>query len=104
MYALDFHLDTATLQATYGSTSWNNAYTDIKNVLVGLGFTWQQGSVYFGGDKVNAVTCFTAASQLTQRFPWFASTVRDMRMLKIEDVNDLQPVIEQSLSLMQNGN
>ena len=51
-YAISFDLDTEQLKQVYPSQSWQNAYGDIKKTLVGLGFDWQQGSVYFG-DKVN---------------------------------------------------
>ena len=97
MYAIAFDLDTETLTKTYPSPSYNNAYADIRNKLTAHGFTWQQGSVYFGGDKVNAVTCVVAVVDLTQAFPWFAPSVRDIRMLRIEEQNDLRPAIEQSL-------
>lgn len=96
MYAIAFDLDTATLQDSYGSPSWNNAYNDIKRVLQEEGFTWQQGSVYFGGEKVNAVTCVLAVARLTRTYQWFSASVRDIRMLRIEEMNDLNPVIQQN--------
>ena len=98
MYAISFDLDTATLEKAYGSTSWRNAYTDIRNALREHGFDWQQGSVYFGDDNVTAVTCVLATQDLTKRFDWFAASVRDMRMLRIEENNDLGPAIEQVLN------
>ena len=94
MYAITFDLDTQTLEDSYGSTSWRNAYTDIRNALRKHGFNWQQGSVYFGDDSVNAITCVLAAQDLTKRFAWFRPSVRDMRMLRIEENNDLGPAIE----------
>lgn len=89
MYAIALDLDTATLQASYGNSSWNNAYNDVKKVLDRYGFTRQQGSVYFGNEKVNAVTCVIATVEMTRAYPWFAASVRDIRMLKIEELNDL---------------
>jgi len=68
MYAIAFDLDMETLTKTYPSPSYNNAYADIRNKLNSHGFTWQQGSVYFGGEKVNAVTCVVAVVDLTQPF------------------------------------
>lgn len=94
MYAITFDLDTQTLEASYGGSSWRNAYTDIRNALRKHGFDWQQGSVYFGDNSVNAITCVLAAQDLTKRFPWFSPSVRDMRMLRIEENNDLGPAIE----------
>ncbi|HLH12821.1 MAG TPA: virulence factor [Methylovirgula sp.] len=94
MYAITFDLDTQTLEQAYGGTSWRNACSDIRNALRPFGFNWQQGSVYFGDDGVNAVTCVLAVQDLTGKFPWFRSSVRDIRMLRIEENNDLAPAIE----------
>ena len=49
-YAIAFDLDTTVLQNLYPNPSWQNAYGDVKRTLVSLGFTHQQGSVYFGGE------------------------------------------------------
>jgi len=94
MYAITFDLDTQTLEQSYGNPSWRNAYSEIRNTLREHGFGWQQGSVYFGDDSVTAVTCVLATQDLTRKFPWFRASVRDMRMLRIEENNDLAPAIE----------
>ena len=94
MYAITFDLDTQTLEQAYGNPSRRNAYSDIRATLAGHGFDWQQGSVYFGRDTVDAVTCVLAVQDLTLRFPWFRPAVRDIRMLRIEENNDLSPAIE----------
>jgi len=93
MYAITFDLDIETLKQAYGDP-YNNAYAEIKKFLVGKGFNWQQGSVYFGDtDKVNAVTCVLAAAELAKAYTWFAASVRDIRMLRIEENNDLKPAV-----------
>ncbi|HEX4614153.1 MAG TPA: hypothetical protein VH092_38575 [Urbifossiella sp.] len=38
------------------------------------GFTWQQGSVYFGGPEITAVTCVLAAQDLARSLPWFTAS------------------------------
>ncbi len=93
MYAIAFDLDTAQLQQEYPGTSWQNAYGDIKKVLLPLGFTWQQGSVYFGSDEMDAVKCVLAAQALSKSYPWFKNCVRDIRMLRIEELNNLAPAL-----------
>ncbi len=93
MYAIAFDMDIESLRANYGDP-YNNAYVEIRRVLQGHGFTWQQGSVYFGGDKINAVTCVLAAIDLSRKLPWFAGSVRDIRMLRIEELNDLMPAVQ----------
>ncbi|MCE1169655.1 MAG: virulence factor [Sphingobacteriia bacterium] len=98
MYAVTFDLEMSSLRETYPNDSYNNAYMEIRKVLVDeFGFDWQQGSVYFGGDKVDAVTCVLAVQELTARYDWFAPSVRDIRMLRIEENNDLMPAIERAV-------
>ena len=92
MYAVAFDLDTEILKQTYGDPP-NNAYGEIKRFLVDKGFDWQQGSVYFGTDKINAVTCVLAITEMSKALPWFAASVRDIRMLRIEEFNDLMPAL-----------
>lgn len=92
MYAISFDLDTESLRTSYGDPP-NNAYGEIRKFLISKGFTWQQGSVYFGGESINAVTCVLAAAELSRTLPWFAASVRDIRMLRIEENNDLKPAV-----------
>lgn len=91
-YAITFDLDTSILEKAYPNSSWNNAYSDIKKVLESCGFTRQQGSVYFG-DSIDAVKCVLAAQKLSSTYPWFKNSVKDIRMLRIEEQNDLYPAL-----------
>ena len=93
MYAIVFDLDTQTLEATYGGPSWRNAYGEVRKALKEQGFDWQQGSTYFGNSDVDAITCVLAVQDLAGRFAWFGPSVRDIRMLRIEENNDLGPAI-----------
>ncbi len=97
MYAIAFDLDTDTLKKSYHNESWQNAYNDIARFLRDQGFDRQQGSVYFGDESVDMVICQTAVQRLTLIYDWFAPSVRDIRMLRIEDNNDLTPAIELAL-------
>lgn len=94
VYAIAFDMDIESLRRNYGDP-YNNAYPEIRRVLLRHGFTWQQGSVYFGNEQVNAVTCVLAAVDLSRSLPWFADSVRDIRMLRIEEMNDLMPAVQQ---------
>ena len=95
VYAIAFDMDIEQLRTNYGDP-YNNAYLEIRRVLQRHGFAWQQGSVYFGGESVTAVTCVLAAIDLAQGLPWFAASVRDIRMLRIEELNDLMPAVQQA--------
>lgn len=99
MYAITFDLDTKEL-ANYAGNSPNYAYQAIGNFLKSRGFGWQQGSVYFGDATVDPVKAVLAVQALARAYPWFNSTVvRDIRMLRIEENNDLNPAIEYVESL-----
>ncbi len=95
LYAITFDMDIESLKINYGDP-YNNAYSEIRKVLLKQGFAWQQGSVYFGGENINAVTCVLAAIELSRTLPWFAASVRDIRMLRIEEFNDLMPAVQQT--------
>ena len=95
VYAIAFDMDIESLKNNSGDP-YNNAYCEIRRVLQKHGFTWQQGSVYFGGEQINAVTCVLAAMDLARSLPWFAASVRDIRMLRIEELNDLMPAVQQA--------
>lgn len=96
MYAIAFDLDTDALKTHYHATSWNNAYADIRKRLESKGFSWRQGTLYFGGAKTDAVACVLAAMDLSAHFRWFAPSVTDIRMLRVEESNDLKPAVNQA--------
>lgn len=93
MYAICFDLDTDALARHYGGASPNNGYDEIRRVLEKHGFDRVQGSVYFGNKNVTPVTCVMAIQSIQAACPWFGRTVRDIRMLRIEENNDLMPAI-----------
>lgn len=94
VHAISFDMDIESLKLHYGDPYYN-AYAEIRKVLQKQGFNWQQGSVYFGGETINAVTCVLAAIELARVLPWFSASVRDIRMLRIEEFNDLMPAVQQ---------
>ncbi len=94
MYAIAFDLDTTELSRHYHAQNYNNAYHDIKTYLETKGFTRQQGSVYFG-ESVDAVKTVLAVQGLARKFSWFAPSVKDIQMLRIEENSDLLPAIRE---------
>ena len=94
VFAIACDLDTKVLQDSYHNDSWQNVYSDVRRALEQHGFERMQGSVYFGSETVDAVTCVLAVQQLAADFDWFAPAVSDIRMLRIEDNNDLMPAVQ----------
>jgi virulence-associated protein VapD len=94
MYAIAFDLDWERLQRHYPGSYPQNAYDDIKRVFAEHGFRRQQGSVYFAdAAEVDAVKCVLAVQALSAKYTWFRAVVNDIRMLRIEDNNDLMPAV-----------
>ena len=104
MYAITFDLDTNCLDKQYPQKNYNNAYNDVKNFLISQGFTWTQGSVYFGDDSITAVHCVNTIQKLVIKFNWFGYCAKDVRMLRIEENNDLMPSINTALELISSSN
>ena len=49
--------------------------------------------MYFGDETIDAVRCVLVAQQLSKKLPWLSQCVTDIRMLRIEDNNDLMPAL-----------
>ena len=93
MYAVTFDIDTNCLNEQYHNPSATNAYGDIRRFMESNNFSWQQGSVYFGNEKINAVNCVILIQKLAKEYPWFTACVKDVRMLRIEENNDLMEAL-----------
>jgi virulence-associated protein VapD len=98
VYAIAFDMDIDQLRVHYGDP-YNAAHLEIRRVLERHGFQWQQGGVYFGTPAVTAATVMVAVIDLSTQLPWFAAAVRDIRMLRIEEMNDLMPVVQRVAGL-----
>jgi virulence-associated protein VapD len=94
MYAVVFDLDQETLGRLCHGNSPNNAYADIRKFLTTRGFEWKQGSTYLGDETIDAVRCVRVVQRLAKKYNWFAPAVRDVRMLRIEENNDLMVALE----------
>lgn len=91
MYAVTFDIDTNCLNDDINPPKM---YIAIRKFMEKRGFTWTQGSVYFGDETINAVSCVMTIQALAKEYPLFTQCVKDVRMLKIEENNDLMPAIK----------
>ena len=94
MYAIVFGLDQETLAQTYHGNSPNNAYADIRRFLTARGFDWKPVSTYFGNETIDAVRCVRVVQKLAKKYDWFTPSARDIRMLRIEENNDLKAALD----------
>jgi virulence-associated protein VapD len=98
VYAIAFDIETQLAERIIGP-GWKGCYEKIERVLTEHGFRRQQGSLYFGEDDSNAVTCVRAVQDLDNKYAWFGRVVRDLRMLRIDEDNDLLPALSNRLRL-----
>lgn len=96
MYAIAFDLDTVRARAIFGEGN-THYYTQIATVLAEFGFARKQGSVYFGDETSDAVRCVMAVQALDRRYEWFGRIVADLRMLRVDEDNDLLPALSNEL-------
>jgi virulence-associated protein VapD len=102
VYAIAFDFDTKVAESLCGN-NWRNIYAQVGLVLSEFGFSRQQGSVYFGDENSDAVACVMAAQELDKRFSWFSRVVKDLRMLRVDEDNDLLPALSGELRLKDSG-
>lgn len=100
MYAIAFDVDTAIAEKVIGD-GWKGCYEKIERVFAAHGFRRQQGSLFFGDENTNAVTCMSAVRELDDRFPWFGPVIRDLRMLRIDEDNEVLPLLNNRLRFDQ---
>jgi virulence-associated protein VapD len=100
VYAIAFDIDTQIAERVMGGT-WKSCYGMIERGLVAHGFTRTQGSLYFGTPESNAVSCILAVKELDDQYAWFGRIVKDLRMLRIDEDNDLLPALNNRLRLGQ---
>ncbi len=103
MYAICFDLDTAEAERLHPTNSETGAYKLIERVFAERGFKRRQGSVYFGDDGTTAVECVLAVQELVKRHPWIRFAVRDIRMLRVEETNDLTPALGRQSSFFDDA-
>lgn len=94
VYAIAFDFDTEILESLYPNASWRDAYSDVRAFLEDSGFEHRQGSVYFGEPELTATECIAIVEDMADEFSWFTPSLKDIRMLRIEENNDLMVVLD----------
>ena len=90
MYAVLIDLDTDSLLEY---EKLNNVNQQIKIYMIENGFIWKQGNIYFGNENITVVSCVVVIQKLVQKYSWFSTCVKEVRMLRIEENTDLLPAL-----------
>ena len=87
-YLITFDMDTNCLKNNYHGNSYNNAYADIRTILLKHGFDNIQGSVYLGHEGISEAHGTIAIQELTARFDWFYTCVSNIKFYRLaSDLN-----------------
>ena len=90
MYAVLIDLDTDSLLEY---EKLNNVNQQIKIYMIENGFIWKQGNIYFGNENITAVNSVVVIQKLAQKYFWFSTCVKEVRMLRIEENTNLLPAL-----------
>ncbi len=91
MYALSFDMSVSALQENYGEP-YNNAYFEIKQMLMQNGFEWVQGSTYLC--ETDDLTSLVKTVMQLSKIDWFKKSVRDIRGFKVESWSDFTDLVK----------
>ncbi len=88
MYAITYSLDHAALQMHPHASP-----EAVERLLEAHGLHRQASGLYFGSSSVTAVQCVLAVQAIGRELPWFRACVKDLRMLRVTDNDDLMPAL-----------
>jgi virulence-associated protein VapD len=94
-FAILLDFDIGLLEQLYPDGQWQKAYADVCLFLTARGFQWKHGGLYIGNPiKIDAVQCVLSVQKLAAKHPWFRPSLRDIRMLRIEENSDLMAALD----------
>ena len=94
MYALSFDMNIAELKEHYGEI-YNNAYYEIRKLLISDGFEWIQGSTYLTRSD-NLINLTKAIIDL-RKIDWFRRSVRDIRGYRVEEWSTFTQIVREEM-------
>lgn len=88
-----FDLDVDSLKRTYsdhGSSSWNAAWSDIRELLEEHGFEKPQYSGYESVGKMSYLEAYHVIDILSDKLPWFSSCMKAATFTEIGESYDVK--------------
>jgi virulence-associated protein VapD len=89
-----FDLDTKCLEKQYHNNSWQNAYADIRRILLQHGFNNIQGTVYLSEVGVRQAHGTLALQEVAIRFSWFEKCVSNVQFYDLADDFNAQFIVD----------
>jgi virulence-associated protein VapD len=78
-----------------------NPRAQIADVLLKRGFERIATNLYSGGEAMDTLRCVLAVQQLSRLLPWFTHCARDVRLLHVEQIDDLLPVVKEMAAAIE---
>ena len=97
-----FDLDVDSLKRTYSdhdSSSWNAAWSDIRELLEEHGFEKPQYSGYESVGKMSYLEAYHVIDILSDKLPWFSSCVKAATFTEIGESYDVKEFLENGMQL-----
>lgn len=91
MYALSFDMNITDLKENYGDI-YNNAYYEIRKLLIRDGFEWIQGSTYI--TRSDNLINLTQAILDLKKINWFKKSVRDILGYRVEEWSNFTELVK----------
>ena len=96
MYAICFKIDNIAFSDFYVPGSLGTQLGLVAHQLELFGFTKQSETLFFGNPSTTAIGCMLAISELVEKFEWFTSEVVEARILRVDEVTSLTPMIKRT--------
>jgi virulence-associated protein VapD len=91
MYAILIELDSCKLS----SDTIEKYMVKIENFLwSNYTFTRENNGLFIGCEHINAVDCVMITQRLNGEFGWFPDNIKEMHLLRIDEMSDLLPAIK----------
>lgn len=81
--AINFDLDTRSLNEHHPSGDYHRAYYDMKKFFRKHGFDHKQGSGYVSQKKINSQDIYLLIDQLYEEYEWIAYSVKEFDVTNI---------------------
>ena len=95
-----FDLDVDSLKRTYSdhdSSSWNAAWSDIRELLEEHGFEKPQYSGYESVGKMSYLEAYHVIDILSDKLPWFSSCMKAATFTEIGESYDVKEFLENGM-------
>lgn len=91
-YAIALDLDTKKYEDQTKKKA-SGAYPEIEKILEKHTFKKVQGTLYFGNEITKPWSAYVAVQELTRAYSWFKESVTDIRMMRVDESNDLNEAL-----------